>query len=325
MNPENTQDNPTQSEAASAPSPEDGFDAAVAEFAAEASAPARDAAADDLESKPQGADDQPAPSQDAAEPLAAGDKPPASSTPDDSDIWTNADPRLRKAHEDAIRDAQLRIEGIKGRQSKADKEVQRLRERLAQLEAQQGTGNRTEQHQAGSEEAAPAKSTDDRLDKLREDYPDIAGPLVDMIEAQAAKIGELEKPIGNLQQEREQAYYAAQERVLSSTHPDYREVINADLDRYNGWLASQPKVIQEIAVRNEHHVVDGAEVALLVGKFKADLGITAPSAPPPSPAIDERREAQKASGRDAGRTGPSVTTGVPDDFDAAVAYYSARA
>lgn len=324
MSGQNVQNAGNQGEAAPAPSPDEGFDAAVAEFLKEPSDPAHGAAADgNLGDTAGSAADTPAPSQDAATPLAAGDgSPPAGSSPDD--IWKDADPRLREAHENAIRDANLRLEGIKGRQSAADREAQKLRQRVAELEsAQTGAGHQTE-----TQGDAGARASSDRLKELREEFPDIAGPLVDEheanrseIEALRAQVSRLEQPITSLQQDQQAAYYAAQEAKLREAHSDYREVVNGDVDRYNGWLSRQPAVIQEIAARNAEHVVDGAEIALVVGLFKSDLGLQGPSAPDPAQAIEQRRERQRAASRDTGRNGPSVTTGIPDDFDAAVAHF----
>lgn len=317
----------TQDEAAPAPSPEQDFDAAVAEFTRETSDPA-DAAADLPAEPAPSADAEPAPSPDAAEPPAAGDQAPPAGSSQDDNIWKDANPRLREAHEKALRDANLRLEGVRGRQSASDREVKRLKDRLAELEAG-GAGSQQasqEQRQPGSD--TPSGLPDkDALAKLREDFPEVAGPMLALIEAQAAEINQLKAPVGALQQDRVQAAISAQETFLTEKHPDWLDV--ARDERFAGWIQSQPRAVQEAMQRNFDAIVDGKEAALVIGLYKAEMGIGTPSTPPqpsPQPAPqDNRRQRQIAAGRDAGRTGPSVTTGIPDDFDAAVDAYLAKA
>ncbi len=324
MAPQNTQDDGQPGAAAHAPDPGQDFDAAVDEFLAPPSDPAH-AAADADAGTEDGAADAPAPAPAAATPPAAGDDtPPAGSSTDD--IWNSVAPEVRTAHENALRDAQLRLEGIKGRQSASDREVQRLREEIAQLKAGQGNGTPAPSQDAAPTTAPSGKVSADALRQLREDYPDVAGPLVDLIEDLSAKVGTLEQPVGDFQQQQAIALANAQHAALDAKFPGYHATITGDLERFQGWLSQQPRVLQDAQARNASMIVDAEEAALVVGKYYADLGIGASSAPAPAPAPkpDDRRQRQIAHGRDTGRTGPTVTTGIPDDLDAAIDYWTTR-
>lgn len=303
------------------PSSDEDFDAAVAEFSGDQSEPDLSAAdtSDPKEPLP-GASESPAPADAAAskEPTAGAGAPPDQAKPQD-DIWANADPALRKAHEDAIRDANLRFEGARGRQSASDRELQRLRAQLAERDRQQaGAGAGTGQPQGQGGQTADEPEVAEHLKQLREEYPEVAGPLLDEMARLRGTISQLQAPVGAMQQREAQAHYQAQENRLTELHPDWQAT--AQDDRFGGWLATQPQAIREAMERNFNAIVDGHEAALVIGKFKADLGIGAKPSEPDAGAIEaqDRRQRQLAAGRDTGRTGPSVTTGVPDDFDAAV-------
>jgi hypothetical protein len=311
----------TQGGAASAPSPEEDFDTALAALISDQSDPASAAADSQDGAGETGAAAEPAPSHDAATVPAAADPAPANTSTDDTDIWSKADPALREAHDKALRDATLRLEGIKGRQSAADKEIKRLREQLAGLNAQGNQGaSQASQGQAGNNGSEPL-STDD-LQQLREDFPEVAGPLLDKIEALSVKLTAIEAPVGQIQQERTAAFYQGQETLLTQKHSDWQAVV-AD-DRFMGWVEGQPQAIKEALQRNFDAIVDAQEAALVIGQFKAEVGFGSPSAPKPGTQVQERRERQIAAGRDASQSGPPVTTGIPDDLDAAIAIYSRK-
>lgn len=322
MPPITAQNAGTQDGAASAPPPEEDFDAALSALIEDKTAPALSAAESPVEGNDAGAAAEPAPSfDDAATAPAAGDEPPANE-PSNDDIWSNADPALREAHQRELRDANLRLAGIQGRQSAADREVHRLRKELAELQAQGGSGASQAPQTEGSDHGT-AEIPADKLRQLREDFPEVAGPLLDVIDGLKAQVTEMKAPLGALEQERSANFYAAQQTALEQQHPDWQQV--ATDDRFAGWVESQPQAIKDALQRNFEAIVDAKEAALVIGLAKAELGIGGPSSTPkPSPQVQQRRERQIAAGRDAGRTGPPVMTGVPDDLDAAISLLAKR-
>lgn len=327
MNLNERQDAPTQSAAAGTPVPtvEEEIDAAFAEFVTDDEAPANKAAADDvLAGETDGSlDEDPAPADKAAaEPPAAGDEPPAGQDPSKNDIWANAPPELRAAHEAAQRDANLRLEGIRGRQSASDREVERLRRELEQLKG--GASDDQTQEQKDDAGAKALGMESEQLKQLREDYPEVAGPLLDVISGLTAKIGQLEKGVGKFEDQELQSHLNAQEQLLTERHGDWKDV-GAD-DRFAGWLQNQPKAIRDAMERNFHAIVDAEEAALVVGKFKTDMGIASATQAPqnqPDP-LQQKRERQKQAGRDAGRSGPPAAAGIPEDIEAAADYWLSK-
>lgn len=293
------------------------FDAGLAEFTEDAGAPALVAAAPASEVViDQPADVTPAPAPAAApKDLAAGDEPPAGQTPT-NDIWANATPELREAHEAAIRDEKLRTETIKGRQSAADRKIAELTAQLAR--AGQGDQGGSPQQPGATEPKQEVLADDAALKQLREDYPEVAGPLLDLIAKQNEQLAKLTPAVTAFETQQKSAAISEQENLLTKEHSDWADA--ATDDRFGGWLESQPRAIKEAMQRNFSAIVDGAEAALVIGKFKADVGFAKAPAPTPTPTptpAEQRRQRQLANGRDAGGNGPAMTAGIPDDFDAA--------
>lgn len=315
----------TPGAAADAPSPEEEFAAAFDEHVN----PGNDGASadgDGTTGQDQGAVETPAPAfAGATSPTAA--PAPAQATPT-NDPWSNADPALREAHQTALRDMQLRLDGARGRASGQERELAQLRQRLAQMEAA-GNGSQTQAQDSGDNGSGGQAATSDKaqaLATLREEYPEVAAPILDELAELRSLVSRLEAPVSQFQQTQFEAAVSAQEQILDAQHPGWLEMIVSDRERFDGWLQAQPKMFQDAYARNADGIVDGVEAAQVIGKFKADLGITAPSnpAPPSPPPANDRRQRQIAAGRDAGRNGPAAATGIPDDFDAAFEAFASR-
>jgi hypothetical protein len=301
-------------------SEDDEFDAAMAEATADEGAPAHAAADPDSDGPASGTGEPPVPADEAATQAtpAAGNAP--SGNPDNSDIWANAPPELKAAYEQERRDAELRFKSVQGRQSAADRELERLRAEHAEMQRRlQSNPSSKEANQGTSESETP-----DPYKQLVEDYPEIAGPLVENLKKLQSELSQVQQGVGTFQQERELTYYKQQQDLLTEKQPDWLTVLGDE--RFGGWLQEQPKAVQETFERNSKAIVDGNEAAWLVGQFKTALGIGAQSAPQqqqqPSPEAS-RRAKQLASGRDfSGGSGAPVAEGIPDDFDAALNAYA---
>lgn len=311
------QDNAPQSDgAANAPPLDQDFDAAMAELDTGDDAPAS-AAADIPSDVPlHDAADTPAPASAAApDAPAAADNAPAG---EPQDIWKDADPRLKEAYEASMRDAQYRVDALKGRQSAQDRELQELRRlRQAGQGGQQQEQPQRQEQPASTAGKSPTGLTARQLEALREDYPDLAAPLLDVIEQQNAKLQHLERGVSGYTQERALQAEQAQQAILEQSHPDWSTAVTDD--RFEGWLGSQSTAIREAFARNADGWVDGRDAALVVGQFKADVGLGRQASPAPAPAGNQgqgdRRQRQLANGRDAGAGGPSVSSSGPDDQD----------
>lgn len=261
------------------------------------------------------ADAQPGSDEEARKDQAAGgDTPPAGSP--STDIWADAPPALKAAHEAALKDLQTKNNRLIGQVSASDRELARLRrESAAKPGTQQGD-------QGGSQEGDPFDS--DEVKRFREEYGEIADPVLNLLKAQSEKIARLEAPVAEVAQQRATEAGQRQIEVFTTAHPDWETYVNDK--RYPEWLATQPKAVQDAAARAVN-VEDGQEAAWLLGQFKAHLGASAQPAPAAEepkpgqqqqPAPDPKRARQLAAGRDGGQSAPPVQTGIPDDADAAV-------
>lgn len=247
-------------------------------------------------------DDQGQASRPPAEPAAAtpaGDEP-------QTDIWANAPPELK-----AARDAEIaRLEqAARSQGGRAQAEAKRNAELAAELEAL-----RKQQQPAPAEPQAP-KLTDEARNQLREEYPDVAAPLLDVV-------GELEKEVKRLaaanasQEEQRQAasalelqrHYAAEEQRLTEAHSDWATV--AATDGFGSWIKTQPRMIQEALARNANQITDADEAAEIIGRYKSTLS---------DGGLQARREAQRRGSEvPRPRTGvptPSITTDAKSEWD----------
>ncbi|QUT04049.1 hypothetical protein KFK14_12920 [Sphingobium phenoxybenzoativorans] len=288
---------------------------------------AGEGAADPGIGQPQG--DAPPADHPAGQDPAAGEQPPAGDQP--TDIWANAPAELKEAHQAALRDADLRYNSVKGRLSTADRQ-------LAELRAAQG-----QPAPAGGQEPGPAPAAQpasnpfetEAIKKLREDYGEVAGPLIDAMVAQAQahadEINALKAPVQQMGQERFQAAVGEQESFLTSQHADWKS--HVEDERFSGWVQSQPQMIRDAIARNASNIVDGREAAMVIGMFKAAIGAGTPPPPPPPPpppnpqpsAIEQRRQRQLEAGRDGGQGNAApASSGVPEDFDSAMDVFMAR-
>lgn len=305
-----TQDTTPRQDSPSVDSPDamDAFDAALAEIEDTGTdAPADDAAAQggDSDQGSDSADRDAAPADTAAVDKAPASNPSPANNP--SDIWANAPAELREAHEKAIRDADLKYRSAAARQAA-------LQRQLAE---------RVQQSGGDAEDQAKAANASDKggLAELREDFPDLA-PLFDQIEALMKGKEDTERVVQTVQQREADAYIEQQEGILSKDHPDWMEAA-AD-ERFMGWLESQPTSIKQAMQRNFDKIVDGADAALVISKFKADMGVQSFGATAAQPAKpdpqEQRRQRQLNANRDTRRPGgPATTQGFdPDDFDGVV-------
>jgi hypothetical protein len=333
---------------ATEPTAGDEFDAAVAEASADPDTPPSEevgsvgqdgeddkgspvddsAPADDAQGEP-APGEKSASAPDAAPDAKQGD-PPAQQTTDD--IWAKAPSELREAHEKALKKLEAQARTWEGRTNAARTELRELTRGKPKQEKQDG------QAQDGDGEAAKGSLSAETIKQLREDYPELAGPVLDRLEELQSKIDKLDEGVGAIDQERTQSVLDRQEDYLTQQHPDWVDA--AKDEGFSGWLEQQPRVIKEAFERNRSAIVDGEDAAFVIGKFKADTGFgkTAPPAQQDDPqqggdpkddpepkANDTRRKRQLESGRDAGRGGAPVTSGIPDDLDAAIEHYAAKA
>ncbi|WP_226018419.1 hypothetical protein [Novosphingobium sp. FKTRR1] len=296
----------------------DAFDLAVDErLGANDNAPADAAAANDNGNT--GADDagddgQAGPAKGTATNDQAAAPAPAPTQSDD--IWANAPPALREAYERDRAQWSHRLSSTTGRLSAADRELARLRK-----SSEAGPGS-THSNDNGGQPAASAGNPfeSEAVKRFKEEYGDIADPILGLIEHQQREIAGLKAPVAEVTQQRADEARQREIDTFVSAHPDWDKYLSDE--RYPQWLETQPMAVQQAASRAVN-VEDGHEAAWLMGQFKASLGVQAPAPKPgndnhrSTSSMDPKRQRQLNAGRDGGISAQPAISAVPDDFDAA--------
>lgn len=285
----------------------DDFDSAFDEAIAPESAPAgdEDQGPDDLD------DDEASPEDDTSgsEKPAAADAPAGKQSSDDP--WKDAPPHLIAERDRLIAEREHEKKSLTGRLSFQDRELARLRQ-------QQSTPGAADK----SAEQADKTVSDETITKLRDEYGEVAGPLLDLIENLSAKLDKVQQPVTQMVEQQAQSAIDAQTQLLNSTVPDWLDL--AKHEQFMGWVNDQPRAVQEAVQRNWDKIEDGKEASWVFSQFKQSLGAEqAPAGqqqedPKPSK-TDQKRQRQLDAQRDGGTSGGApVASGEPDDFDAAV-------
>jgi hypothetical protein len=254
----------------------------------------------------QATSDEPKP--EGAEPAPEGEPAP--------DPWASAPAEL-VAERDRLQ--KERDEALHRASSDANR-VAALSRKLQQLSVPQPTS-------APAPVAQPTegqKALDAKIKQLREDYGEIADPLIEMIEVQRQELNHVRTSLAGMTEQQQAQTIAAETAALETRHPDWRNI--AQSPEFAGWLAIQPDNIQRLASS-----WDARETSVVLSLFKVESaesqGQTAPAsapAPAPSAATDARREQQLDGGRDVRSRPAPAASGPPDDFDAAFKFFEEK-
>lgn len=277
-----------ESQAAEPPPP-----AQVREPEASEADPAFESPADEADTEAQA--DEPAASQDAA----GEQRSP-------SDIWSSAPPELKAAFEEERRartNLEHAIRSDRGRLSAMQKKLDEL-----------SRSSPNSAHQPVKGESANDRT--ERLQKLAEEYPEVAQPLLDEMDALRNTVTSLQ----SVEQEREQRFVAEQEQVLATEHADWQQVLSTNGATFAAWLDDQPKAVRDAAQANANRIVDARAAADVVGRFKQFIGITgqqqqAAQPATPQPSLSDKRQRQLAASATPRGVRRPVASGIPEDGD----------
>lgn len=234
---------------------------------------------------------------DAANP-PSGDEAP--------DIWANADPALKAAHEASLRAAEERasraeqqVRSNNGRLSQAHHELNHLKEQLA----------KGRDSGAAPAEGAEAQDEEERYKQLREEYPDVAAPLLD-------RMAQLEGTIRGLTKRADEAQLVdlltSQEEALAEVHPNWTTDV-AD-PRFLHWAQGQPRYVQQGIQRNANGIVDAAEAGDILSRFKAAISPERDGGSGQDDQLATRRRRQLEAARTVPAKSPTTAAGTPDDY-----------
>lgn len=234
-----------------------------------------------------------------ASPGADAGQPASRETSDD--VWASADPKLREAHENALKDAE---EKARRAEHLARSNGGRLAKALTELSALRNvTGDGTA---SGADDTA--KQRKERIDKVREDYPEVAEPLIEEIASLRAELGTLSTSARARAESEVAAALGDEHSALVDQHPDVPDIVKAP--EYAAWLQGQPPSIQRIVQENAQAVVSAADAAMVFERFKTQTGWKSPDAATAeaAQAAARKRAQQLDAGRSASGGRPSVSS-----------------
>jgi hypothetical protein len=224
------------------------------------------------------------------------------------DIWADASPELRAAHE---------------------AEVEALRRKTAdEVKAQAGRIRKLQQElKASAERAADsnAPKLSDTLDQGLADYPEIARPVKDAlspIEKKLERLDDLEAQHRSAQQEEVNSHIRSQQQLLEAAHPDWEQeyIQGPKAKQFYDWIKSPDRLMKHVNTvfeTNREHIFDASAAIEVFDAFKADIAGTDPT---PGNGQTQELSAKRAAQLDGSRSpktpgGPPRVSGIPREGD----------
>lgn len=227
------------------------------------------------------------------------DPPPA------KDIWADASPELRAAHEAEIK--LLRKDAID-----AKAHAGRMRKKFEELKA-------------SADRAADSPKPGDTLSQSLADYPEIAKPVQDAlapIEKRLETLDRFEADQRSAQTEEVNRHIQSQQDALEAAHPGWEEeyIQGPQAKQFYDWIKSPDrpvKFVKTVFDTNAEHIFDAAAAIEVFDAFKADIAGTGPT---PGNGQNQELSAKRAAQLDGSRSprtpgGPPRVTGIPKEGD----------
>lgn len=271
--------------------------------AAAAAAADDDENADDAANR-QGSDD--APGDNKAAQAADANKADKA-----ADVWANATPEQKAAFEAAEADRKKLEQALRSDRGRLSA-LQRQINELTRKPAASAAGN------TGASDGAEFLQSED-WKNFSTEYPEIAGPLGKVVASLQMQVATQSKVLNAIGDERQQAALNEQEQILASEHSDWLEVGTSQ--EFTDWVFTQPRHIQEAAFRNHEHIVDAAEAADLIGRYKQfampkeNNAAANAGGGTQNNRSDAKRRHQLESASSVRGNGPGVASGIPEDGD----------
>lgn len=251
-----------------------------------------------------------------------GGKQPSGDGQQTQDIWATAPPELKAAYEAAqeqVRKLEQAERSNRGRLSALQRQINEL------------TAKPKAAPEQGAADGDQDGNIDDELRIVADEYPEVAKPFLKAITSLQAEITRQSKVLEAIGTERQQAALNEQDELLSQEHPDWRDLVEQNESDFTAWLDAQPRHIKEAAIRNAEGIVDAAEAADVISRFKAHLsqqqgGGNAQyrnNAPANNGRGDSnnrqqlsgKRKLQLEGASSARSRGPGAAQGIPEDAD----------
>jgi len=305
-----------QEESKADPAPDDSAGAAAA-------APTDDAGAEAAKV----GENEDVPPQD----LSDGD-PSDKATPDTDDPWAGANDTQRAAFDAAqaqIKKLEQSDRSQRGRLAAAQRQINGLMKQDKPAAAPDANKAAASDNAGEAVEKSDSKGVvgSDDWKAFAKEYPEVAKPMETLVSSLTAQIESQNRQLDVIGIDRAQNLADEQEKLLAEEHDDWEKVIDAP--ELMPWLREQPRHIQEAAIRNGEEIVDAAEAADVLSRFKAfrsaqentDTGNSntetalADTGKDNGTQLSDKRQRQLESASTTRRGGPSAATGIPEDGD----------
>jgi len=197
------------------------------------------------------------------------------------------------AIDDRVEKAERAMKGAQRKMTQATQEAAELRKQNESL--------MTALTELKGQLAESARDTE-RLSKLKEEYPDVASPLLDEIQILRDRLDEHsalnEKRDEQLQQVEQQKMLEAHFDDIRAVHPDFEQITQTS--DWALWLEDQNAFTQQWVQSGSSN-----DVNAVLSKFKADMGVT-----PPTPQEQTLERAKEAASPKMPKSRKSNVTGV---------------
>ena len=165
----------------------------------------------------------------------------------------------------ALEKAEKAMKGAQARMTKATQETADLKRQNADL-----IKSVTEL----KSQLVEVSRDDSKLAQIREDYPDLAGPLLDELKRTQDEVGKAKEALAEQEQSKYQALeaqaHAEHFERIRSVHPDVDSIV--DSADWLNWL-------EDADAQTKTWIQEGSsnDVNTVLSKFKADMGVPAPT------------------------------------------------
>lgn len=274
--------------------------------------------AEDEGREPQPTDDRSVEDADEAEAESSSDDdanapPPEDTEGDDGEGDERADDASDAGADDvetlkrALEQEQVARKREAGRQTALQRQIQDLQTKLA---AQSAPPKLSEKE---------IKERDERIKQLREDYPDVATPILEEVERRNADTAAKLEALEAAQQRQQQSESLTQVAKLEEIHPNYQGFFQEHQDAILQWAETDAPVrVHRALYDNLKQLVNAEAAAEALTMFKRHAGIETPGETPPESGTDQKltvkRKRQQAAAAAPAISSPRMrSTGEPSE------------
>mgnify|MGYP000619163009 CR=1 FL=1 len=217
---------------------------------------------------------------------AGDDAPPPEKGAGEVD-WSKAPPEFKAAYEKEMAEKSTMEKRLKGQLSGQSRRIRELE-----------SSSRPAAPQPAADEDEGGDDDDEELKRLREDYPDLASPILDRIEVLQKQNAELLRT----EEGRREAVEEAKNQELLADHPDFYDYIGKNRDEFDAWLAEDDTPVGFIRIVNANYegITDPAGAAKVFSAFKAYRG---DATDPPQTSKDQGKTSSEEARRARQRRG----------------------